>query len=65
MKHDWEMVPDTMEKTLKHGWEPRRRCKNCGKEQSKISKTNWGRVVQYYWEPLVGRCKPEKENGEL
>jgi len=57
MKHNWEVVPSTQEKIRKHGWEPMRKCSNCGKIQQRERETSWGRTVKYQWLPLAGRCK--------
>lgn len=59
MKHDWEMQPATLANVTKYGWEPRRRCRNCGKTQQKVAITAWMKVTGYQWYPLVGRCKPK------
>jgi hypothetical protein len=57
MKHNWTNIPDTQEKVCEHGWEPMRKCANCGKVQQRETETSWGRVVKYQWLPLAGRCK--------
>lgn len=57
MKHDWEPIPDTLEKTCQHGWDPMRKCKNCGIVQQRYPETAWMRVTGYRWLPLAGRCK--------
>lgn len=60
MKHDWEYSTHTLAEVMKHGWEPRRICKNCGAVQQRESQSNWMRVTGYRWLPLVGRCKGPK-----
>lgn len=57
MKHDWLDVSD------ENGiLGPRkRRCKNCGSEQERISHHAWMRVTGYQWLPLAGRCE-QKDN---
>jgi hypothetical protein len=59
MRHDWEMLPSSLADVCKHGWDPRRRCKNCGVTQQRYTETAWMRVTGYRWLPLVGRCKPK------
>lgn len=60
MKHDWERLADDLKKVCEHGWEPMRRCRNCGKVQKRVSETAWMRVTGYTWHPLAGRCKPSE-----
>jgi hypothetical protein len=59
---------------MKHNWEPtvskekwgdmsnygRRKCVNCGAEQTKEVQQSWMVVTGYRWEPLVGRCQGKK-----
>jgi hypothetical protein len=59
-KHLWHYIPVTLSEVLKHGWEPRRQCLNCGAIQQKETEHEWMRVVRYRWLPLAGRCKPNK-----
>lgn len=54
MKHDWEFEKKTQANFLN---DPKRVCKNCGAIQSKSSNQSWGKVTEYQWWPLVGRCK--------
>lgn len=61
MKHDWQELRSTQQEVCKYGWEPRRRCSNCGKIQQRIAQTSWGRVQSYRWLPLIGRCKPSRD----
>jgi len=58
MKHDWEDIKKGgIEDMGNYG---HRRCRNCGKEQTKESIHVWMRVVGYQWYPLAGRCKPKE-----
>jgi hypothetical protein len=63
MKHDWEHLVNTQADVCQYGWEPRRRCRNCGKVQQRETEHSWMRVVKYQWWPLVGRCpgKPKRK----
>ncbi len=61
MKHDWELLPSDVKTVSKFGWEPRRKCNNCGKIQQRSTEHRWMRVVGYKWLPLVGRCEGNKD----
>lgn len=56
--HKWVRVSQGQEGLWNYG---KRRCENCGAEQTKESFHRWMRVAGYRWEPLVGRCKPNKK----
>ena len=58
MAHKWEDVNQGVEGLGNYG---KRRCKKCGAVQTKQSKTEWMRVVGYYWHPKVGRCNADKQ----
>lgn len=57
MAHEWKDVHQGVEGVFNYG---KRKCINCGAEQTKESKHEWGRVKGYHWTPKVGRCKPNK-----
>lgn len=57
MRHKWITPPAIMTDLFHHG---RRKCVNCGAEQTKEVQHLWMRVTGYRWEPLVGRCKPKE-----
>lgn len=57
MKHDWEPVHKNVQDVCNRGWDPERKCKNCGAVQTREDQTLWMRIVGYRWLPLVGRCK--------
>jgi len=63
MAHEWESInPAPGTKYFKYwGCLDLRKCKKCGAIQEKHSKTEWMRVVGYYWEPKVGRCPFDKK----
>lgn len=55
MKHNWEDAGTNGPARLVE--DPRRRCVNCGAEQTRQTHTRWMRVSGYQWLPLAGRCK--------
>lgn len=63
MKHDWD-YSDYGSRTSDLSVLGRRVCRNCGAEQERHPIFSWMRVIGYRWEPLVGRCKPNKETNE-
>jgi len=58
MKHDFEIVDQGPSGLMNFG---KRRCKNCGKTQTKHQEQSWGRVTGYNWSPLIGKC-PGKQD---
>lgn len=56
MKHDWENISGRLDEGT--AFETVRRCRNCGKRQTKFAEHAWMSVTGYRWEPKVGRCNP-------
>ena len=61
MAHRWVQVQQGAEGIHNYG---KRKCLNCGAEQTKDATHLWGRVTGYRWLPLAGRCKSKGKDHE-
>jgi hypothetical protein len=62
MAHDWEDTTPTGLAALLAS--PRRRCRNCGVEQTREAETWYMRIIGYRWLPKAGRCTGKLIKGE-
>ena len=60
MAHEWVDITRELPIAKQLSVYGARRCVKCGAEQEKIANYSWGRVMNYQWYPLVGRCKGDR-----
>ena len=59
MAHEWESA--NTPGALGFLESPRRRCRNCAKTQTLVTRHWYMRIASKRWEPLVGRCEADRK----
>ena len=60
MKHDWNYSREGQSISEQMRGFGYRKCRVCGKEQTKEAQHAWMRVTGYRWMPLAGKCTVEE-----